>query len=198
MDPIPEERGLNAWVQRHINAPYAYWLFFALFSLEALLIIPLDPLLAFFVMRRRDDAFLFAGIATFGTLVSAFIGYAIGDFLWDIIGHKIVLLLVKQAAFDAFIASYKQHYIPTLFVGSLLPMPFKVLVISAGFCQLPLLQFCAAIVSARVIRFFGIAYVSQRWGHAVIQFIRQYSGHILLILAIAVGLAVVCYSVFFR
>jgi membrane protein YqaA with SNARE-associated domain len=198
VDQLPEERGLNAWVQRHINAPHAYWLFFALFSLEALLIIPLDPLLAFFVMNRRDNAFRLAAIATLGPFVSALVGYAIGDFLWDVIGHKIVLLLVKQATFDAFVIGYKQQYIPTLFVGSLLPMPFKVLVISAGFCQLPVVPYCAAIVSARLIRFFGIAYVGQRWGEAVIQFIRQYSRHILLILAIKIVIAVVCYSVFFR
>ena len=198
MNQIPEERGLNAWVQRHINAPHAYWLFFALFSLEALLIIPLDPVLAFFVMKRRDDAFRLAALAATGTLVSALMGYAIGDFLWDVIGHKIVLLLVKQSTFDGFVGTYQQHYLPTLFVGSLLPMPFKVLVISAGFCQLPVLPYCAAIVGARLIRFFGIAYVCQRWGHAVIRFIREYSGHILLILAIKIVVALVCYLVFFR
>lgn len=198
MNQLPDERGLKAWVQRHINAPHAYWLFFALFSLEALLLIPLDPVLAFYVMQRRDRAYRFAALAVIGSVVSALMGYVFGALLWDVIGHKIVSLLVKQETFDAFVAHYQQHYLPTLFVGALLPLPFKVLSISAGFCALPIHLYCAAIASARVVRFFGIAYVSKEWGAQVTQFIRQYFRHIVLLLALKIIIAVVCYAVFFR
>lgn len=198
MSQIPEERGLRVWVHRHINAPHAYWVFFALFSLEALIFIPLDPVLAFYVMQRRDDSYKFASLALVGSLVSALMGYAFGAFLWDVIGHKIVALLVKQETFDSFVAHYQQHYMPTLFIGALLPLPFKVISISAGFCTLPVALYCAAIGSARFVRFFTIAYVSKWWGTRVTQFIKMYFRHIVFLLAIKIIIAVVCYSVFFR
>ena len=198
MSQFPEERGLYRWVRRHIDAPHSYFLFFSFFSLEAFLLIPLDPLLAFFVMQRRDDAYRFALMGAVGSVVSALMGYAVGSLLWESIGQKIVLFFVTQVTLTSFILHYQLHYFPALFIGSLLPFPFKVLTISAGFCLLPLVPYCSAIGLARLIRFFAIAYVSKEWGHAVRDFISRYGKHILLLLALKILIAVVCYSVFFK
>lgn len=193
-----ESQGLYAWIVGHVNAPYAMQLFFLLFALEAILLVPLDPILAFFVTHRRDDAYRFAFIATIGSVLGALLGYAFGSILWDTIGHNIVLWFVKQSSFDWFSAYYQSHYKTALFWGAFFPFPFKVLTISAGFCKLPLISFGAMIGAARALRFFTICYVSREWGSIIQRFVRQYSGHLLLLLAIKIVLVLVCYMVFFR
>lgn len=193
-----EERGFYAWIVRHVHAPYARQLFFVLFALEAILLVPLDPILAFFATHRRHEAYRLAALATIGSVVGALIGYVLGNILWDIVGKQIIALLVKQSTFDAFVVYYQQHFKTALFLGALLPFPFKVLTISAGFCDLPLGVFCAVIAFARAIRFFVICYVSTEWGSVIKAFVKQYSRHILLLLAIKIALVLVCYMVFFR
>ena len=174
MDKNSEERGLYSWIVRHVNAPYATQLFFLLFALEAILLVPLDPILAFFVTHRRDEAYRFAFLATIGSVVGALIGYAFGDLLWDSVGQKVIALLVKQSTFDAFVLYYQTHFKAALFWGALFPFPFKVLTISAGFCQLPLATFSAMIGAARALRFFVICYVCKEWGSVIQSFVKQY------------------------
>jgi membrane protein YqaA with SNARE-associated domain len=198
MNNSSEERGLFRWVMRHVNAPYAYQLYFLLFALEVILLVPLDPIVAFFAMSRKEDAYRFAFLATIGSVVGAFLGYALGGFLWESVGKKIVLWIVSQASLDAFILQYKTHYAATLFFGALIPFPFKLLTISAGLCKVPLAPFALYIGTARCIRFFVISYVSTEWGNVVKAFVKQYSRHILLLLAIKIILILLCYIVFFR
>ena len=198
MNKNAQDKGLYAWIVGHVNAPYAMQLFFLLFALEAVLLVPLDPILAFFVTHRRDDAYRFALIATIGSVLGSLLGYALGSILWDTIGNKIVLWFVKQSSFDWFTAYYQSHYKAALFFGALFPFPFKVLTLSAGFCKLPLVSFTGIIAAARAFRFFLICYVSREWGGVIQNFVRQYSGHLLLLLAIKIVLVLVCYMIFFR
>ncbi len=198
MNKNTEERGFYAWILRHVNAPYAQQLFFLLFAFEVILLVPLDPILAFFVTHRRDDAYRFAAIATIGSIIGAGLGYLFGDLLWEAVGSKIIDWMVTQARFDAFVSFYQDNYKTALFVGALFPFPFKLLTISAGFCGLPVATFLSVIGCARALRFFTICYVSRRWGSVIQLFVKRYSDHLLLLLAIILVLVLGCYMVFFR
>jgi len=191
-----EERGFYAWILGHVHAPYAQQMFFLLFALEVILLVPLDPILAFFVTHRRDEAYRFVVIATIGSIFGALLGYLFGDLLWEVVGSKIIEWMVTQAKFDAFLSFYQSNYKAALFCGALFPFPFKLLTISAGFCGLPVLTFASVIGCARATRFFMICYVSMRWGSAIQLFVKRYSDHLLLLLAIILILVLGCYMVF--
>lgn len=191
-----KSNGFYAWVLKHVHAPYARPFFFCLFALEAILLIPLDPVLAFFVTHRRGEAYRLAVLATVGSVIGAALGYLFGNVLWDAVGHHIIAWLVKQSTFDAFVAYYQEHFVPALFFGALFPFPFKVLTISAGFCKLPMATFCGMIGLARACRFFAITYISLEWGAVIHGFVTRNTRHLLFLLAISVSLAVLCYLAF--
>jgi len=62
---------------------------------------------------------------------------------------------------------FRQYGLVTVFIPALLPipMPLKVFVISAGVLHTPLADFLGVVVVARVIRYFGEAYLAVRLGH---------------------------------
>ena len=61
---------------------------------------------------------------------------------------------------------FHRYGLVTVFIPALTPilrLPLKVFVISAGVLRTPLAQFLAVIVVARVIRYFGEAYLGSVW-----------------------------------
>ena len=80
-----------------------------------------------------------------------------------------------------------------VFFGALLPIPFKVVALSAGFCQVPFLPFIACVLAARLLRFFLVAGAMYRFGQQVNVFIEKHFNHIVL----AVGAKLALTAVFF-
>jgi membrane protein YqaA with SNARE-associated domain len=71
-----------------------------------------------------------------------------------------------------------------------LPLPMKLFVIAAGVFQMRLLAFCAVLVVARSIRYFGEAYVAVRYGEQATAFLKD---NVLL----ALGIAALLVALFF-
>jgi len=198
MEHQPEPRGIYQWILSHVNARYAYHFFFSLFALEIILFIPLDPVMAFFAIHRKKNAYVFTVLAVLGSMLGAASGYFLGSFLWDIIGKKIVLLLVSQLTLDNFVLNYQSHYFATIFFGALLPFPFKLLTISAGLSKIPVTSFVGIIGLARAVRFSAITYVSVTWGDHFVSILKRYQRHILFLLALMVLIVLACYLLVFR
>jgi membrane protein DedA with SNARE-associated domain len=77
-------------------------------------------------------------------------------------------------------------------VVPVLPLPLKVFVVSAGALKTPFSKFLAVILLARVIRYFGEAYLGILLGEDAQTFLAR---HIWLILGIALALAGAAYVV---
>jgi membrane protein DedA with SNARE-associated domain len=75
-------------------------------------------------------------------------------------------------------------------VVPVLPLPLKVFVVSAGALKTPTGKFVAVILLARVIRYFGEAYLGIQLGADAQTFLTR---HVWMILGIALALAVAAY-----
>ena len=71
------------------------------------------------------------------------------------------------------------------------PTPFKVFVIAAGVFEVPVASFTSAITLARAIRYFGIGYLSIRYGHQALPYLKQ---HIWQVSVVVILAAVVSYA----
>ena len=118
--------------------------------------------------KRR---FVYAAVATISSLVIGLIGYAVGYLLWDSIGQFVTEHLISKEFFNRLVNHYNVHEHIAVFLGSLLPIPFKAITVSAGFCQISLNGFLISIFLARALRFFIIAELMQRWGTQIKAFI---------------------------
>jgi membrane protein YqaA with SNARE-associated domain len=66
-----------------------------------------------------------------------------------------------------FEAWFRRYGLLTVFVPAVvpfIPLPLKVFVISAGALRTPFARFMAVIAAARVIRYFGVAYIALQLG----------------------------------
>lgn len=167
-------RRVYEWACQKAFSPMApLWLAF-IFLLEMFLFLPMDALLMLFCMHNPQRRFTYASVATLSSLFIALIGYAIGYLLWDSIGQFITDHLVSKDFFNRLVAHYNAHEHIAVFLGSFLPIPFKAITVSAGFCQLSVTSYLISVFIARALRFFLIAELMQRWGMQIKAFVDKH------------------------
>ncbi|MEN9343535.1 MAG: hypothetical protein RLZZ453_322 [Chlamydiota bacterium] len=167
-------RKIYDWASRKAYSPRApLWLAF-IFVLEMFVFLPMDALLILFCMHNPERRRTYAFVSTATSLVIGLIGYGVGYWLWDCIGGFVTQYLVSPAFFDRLVAHYTEYEYLAVFLGSLLPIPFKAITISGGFCKLPLLGFVVGMTLARALRFFFLAEMMLYWNAAVRKFIDRH------------------------
>ncbi len=88
---------------------------------------------------------------------------------------------------------FRRYGLVTVFIPALvpIPMPLKVFVISAGLFHTPFRKFMAVILLARVVRYFGLAYLGVQIGGDGAAFLKQ---NIWSLVGVSVALAVALYA----
>lgn len=162
-----------------------------IFFLELILFIPLDALLMFFCLQNRKRIFLYVIIASVASTLSGLCGYLLGHFLWDLVGQYIVPHFISTAIFDRFAAHYQNYEVWAAFFGSLLPIPMKILSVSAGIFHLGIGPFILFVILARILRFSLVGGAVYLWRERIKNFVdHHFRGLFVLIGAkIALGFA---------
>jgi len=155
------------------------WLAF-IFLLEMFLFLPMDALLMLFCMHNPKRRFTYAMVATLSSLVIGIIGYGIGYLLWDTMGDFLTRYVISKEFFERLVLHYNQHEHIAVFLGGFLPIPFKAVTISAGFCKLSITGYLASLFLSRALRFFLIAEMMQRFGTQVRAFVDRHFGSIVV------------------
>jgi membrane protein YqaA with SNARE-associated domain len=182
-------RKIYHWAIAKASLPLAPLWLGLIFSSELILFLPLDALLMLFCLQNPQRRFLYAGIATLVSLCVAAIGYGIGLLLWDSIGPFITKHLLSEDSFHRFVQHYTMHAHAAAFFGSLLPIPFKVVTLSAGFCQFSLASFLLFVGLARGVRFFALAEAMNRWEAPIKRFIDRHFNSLVVGLGLKIGLS---------
>ena len=178
------------WIGSQVHQPYAVPLLGFLFFIESIILIPIDPLLALYCIEYPSRSWYFAGIATIASVGGGLISYAIGAFCWDIVGYKIVTLFFSPESFiyaKELCCTYQAY---ALLIGGLLPIPYKLLTLSAGFLRFPILSFIIYSTIARSMRFFLIATVFHYSGQSIKQFIDRHLTRLVLFALGVIGLII--------
>lgn len=136
----------------HRHAPWA--LFGVSFAESSVFPIPPDVMLIPMVLAKRARAWLYAFIATFGSILGGIAGYAIGYFLFDQIGEPLLNLYdPDRAAWNSFSGLYKEWGFWIVFAAGFSPLPYKIFTIASGAVSLNFPIFVVASVISRGARF---------------------------------------------
>ena len=130
----------------------------------------MDFLLMFVAYKSPDRAYLTAAAATLGSL-----GGNLSLFLLARHGVRRFLPAPKPGKPGRFGDWFDRYGLVTVFIPALLPipLPLKAFVISAGVLRTPIAQFTAVILVARVVRYFGEAYLAIRLGLGAQAYLRH-------------------------
>jgi membrane protein YqaA with SNARE-associated domain len=115
-------------------------------------------------------------VASLASVLGGIVGYAVGYFLFDTIGARVValyrlqdeLLLVEQwLAANAFLAT---------FLSAFTPIPYKVFTLTAGLFHAPFFIFIIASLVGRGMRYFLVCFIAYRWGATLARlFLRNFT-----------------------
>jgi len=167
------------WLGSKVHSNYADQLLCMLFYLEAIVLIPVDPILILYCLERQKRSFTYATMATISSIAGGVTGYLIGYFLWNIAGQqilnfKIVSYLLPQETFFYLRSLYHKYATLAILISGFTPIPYKAATLSAGFCKLPLTHFILFSFIARGARFFLVAGIISVWGNQIKLFINRY------------------------
>lgn len=184
----------NWAIQKAASTKAPLWLAL-LFSLELVLLIPLDAVLMFFCLQKRGNIFLYILIATFASVASGAAGYLLGHFLWDLMGGWVVPHLISVATFERLSSHLQLYESWAVFFGGLIPFPMKALSIVAGVFQLGIFSFITYLTAARLIRFALIGAAMAMWGEKVKIFVDRHFHRLFVLLGAKIAVALLFFWV---
>jgi membrane protein YqaA with SNARE-associated domain len=159
------------------------------FAESAFFPVPPDVLLVPMILTRRADAWRYAAICTAGSVLGGILGWTIGYGL-EPVGRWILALFGHPGGEDALRAGFARWGVGVILLQGLLPVPYKLVTITAGLAHFPLWKLIAASCVTRAVRFFGVTALVRRYGPALLPVIERR-------LALAAGVAVALAGIVF-
>jgi membrane protein YqaA with SNARE-associated domain len=154
--------------------PNALWALVAVsFAESSFFPLPPDILLIPMMLARPREAWRLAAICTLASVAGGLVGYAIGYFLFDLIGRPILEFYHAMDRYDALKAAFAQWGVWIIILKGMTPIPYKLVTIASGVAQFPLIAFIGASIVSRSIRFFLLAAILWRFGAAARDFIEK-------------------------
>jgi membrane protein YqaA with SNARE-associated domain len=132
----------------------------------------MDVLLLGVAIKTPDRAFLAAAVAVVGSVIGNIILFRAAKMG----GSRFVNKETPEAEQHRFRRWFQRYGLLTVFVPAIVPfvpLPLKVFVIWAGAIHTSMGRFLAVILTARIIRYFGEAYLGIQLGEHAQGFLRQ-------------------------
>jgi len=136
--------------------------------------VPLEAVLVPLMQARREKIWWIALMATVGCIIGAVFGYALGYFLFDLIGDWVINTFSDPSQFDQVkqkMTSQGFWFVLTLGIA---PIPFQIAMLAAGATKYSIWLFLVATAIARSIRYFGLALVVYIAGNKAEALIKRY------------------------
>ena len=138
--------------------------------------IPPDVLLIPMAIAKPTHWIRLALICTIASVLGAFLGYAIGMFLYELIGQPILALYGAENSFNQIAEWYNTWGGWGVLFAAITPFPYKVLTIFSGATGLNFFVFVVVSIIGRAARFFFVAWLLGRYGEPIRIFIEKYLG----------------------
>ena len=170
-------RRLYEWTMAKAAHRHAEWWLAAFAFVEASFFpIPPHPLLGLMCLAEPKKAIRFAVIATLASVAGGLLGYAIGYGLYETVGTQLLSALGLTESFPKAACYLREFGAEIIMIKGATPIPFKLLTITAGFIEMPLLTFIGASLVSRSISFMIVGVLFRLFGAPIKAFIDKYLG----------------------
>jgi membrane protein YqaA with SNARE-associated domain len=168
-------RRLYDWTMAKAAHRHAQWWLAGFAFVEASFFpVPPHPLLGLMCLAEPKKALRFAVVATLASVCGGLLGYAIGHFLYQTIGAQLLHLLGLAQSFPKAACYLREYGAEIIMIKGATPIPFKLLTITAGFIEMPLLTFLGASLISRSISFMIVGVLFRLFGAPIKAFIDRY------------------------
>src|SRR5208283_420322 len=157
----------SAWIL-HLLTPLGVWGVFAIaFADSALLGMPVDAIVAFYVYQDHKRLLFYVLMASLGSALGSIPLYIVGY----LGGEKVLRKRISEERFLKIHRSFEQHEFWALMFPAMLPppMPFKIFVLGAAVFEMRFRDFLAAIFAGRFVRFLVLSVLTLWFGPQLVQ-----------------------------
>lgn len=165
---------LYDWTIEKAQSPSSEkWLGGIAFAESSFFPLPIDLMLIPMMIADRLKSWRLATITTIMSVLGGVAGYAIGAFLYEILGKAIIEFYGYQDKFVHLQQIFDEHGVLFLLIAGFTPMPFKVVTITAGVVSMNPIVFTLASIPARGARFYLLAGLIWYFGEPIREFIEK-------------------------
>ena len=158
-------RRVYDWCIAAAYKPYALWLMGLVSFVESSFFpIPPDTMLIPMSLARPEKAWSYATLCTITSVAGGVIGYVIGAYLYDTVGHWLIALYGYGDKVEAFREAYARWGTIIILLKGLTPIPYKIVTITSGLADYPIVPFIVLSFVARGMRFYLVAFLINRYG----------------------------------
>src|ERR1044071_4632195 len=126
--------------------------------------IPPDVILVPMALAKPEKARLYALVCTIASVLGGMLGYAIGAFLYDTVGHWLISAYGYGEGVEAFRAAYAKWGAWIILIKGFTPIPYKIVTIASGFAGYNFFLFVVLSIITRGMRFYVEAFLLNRYG----------------------------------
>lgn len=158
-------RRIYDWCIASADKPHALWLMGLIsFAESSVFPIPPDTMLIPMSLARPQRAWTYATVCTLTSVAGGVLGYVIGAYLYDTVGHWLIQLYGYGDKVEAFREAYARWGTLIILVKGVTPIPYKIVTITSGFAGYNLGLFVIFSFIARGMRFYFTAFLLNRYG----------------------------------
>ncbi len=159
---------LYKWTLSLAESRRATWALAAIaFAESSFFPIPPDVILAPMSLAQPKKAWTYAAICSLASVAGGALGYFIGAFLYETLGHWLIQLYGYGPRIDTLRAFYAQWGWAFILVKGLTPIPFKLVTIVSGLLGYNFALFIALAAITRSARFFALAAILNHFGDPI-------------------------------
>ena len=155
---LPESTKTQKFYKRAIEIAgkkNAIWLLSAFSFCESFIIpIPPDILMIPMMIAKKSKCFFIAFVAMMSSFFGGFVGYVIGKLLFTTVGALLLSIYGSANSFENLKEIFDDYGFWIIVSNGILPLPFKIVAITAGVVKYSILKFTIASIISRFIRFF--------------------------------------------
>lgn len=158
--------GLRRRLKALITSKHLVWgTFVASFAESTVVPIPLEAVLIPAMQANRDRLWMLAAAALGGCIVGALVGYAIGYWLFGVLGEQLISMFGSAEQYRNALEQVRQNGFWFVLSVGIVPIPFQIAMLAAGAAGYSLWGYTAATLISRGIRYFGLALLVWKFGN---------------------------------
>jgi membrane protein YqaA with SNARE-associated domain len=186
----------TAWILHLLGPLGIFGVFVIAFADSALLGMPVDAAVAFYVYQDHRRLLFYVVMASMGSALGSIPLYIIGY----LGGEKVLRKRISEERFLRIHGSFEKHEFWALMFPGMLPppMPFKIFVLGAAVFEMRFRDFIAAIFAGRFVRFLVLSLLTLWFGPQIVGLLGTvFRQHFYWVLAV-VGLGILIWLLWWR
>ena len=186
---------IETQIRAFSNTRFAMPFVFFIGYIEAIIFpIPQEVFMVPMMLSERTKVFRIVFFSIFGSIIGGLTAYYLGLLFFDSLVLPIINFYNYSESFLYFKNQINEYGFIYVFIGGFTPLPFKIITLSSGALNIPILNFLLAAILSRSIRFYMIGFLTYKYGNNVINIIDRKLNLIIFVILLIVFLIYFTYK----